>query len=314
MSTETNLDTDELLNLCTKDWGLSNAQRIAETNTSHVYKVNIEKEVVILKLLKAIGAVDEKNAGAALRYFSGQGAIKVLKYDSQALLLEYADGSNLKHLVQEGQDSQATEIIAEVLNKLHRQPSPIPTEMFTSLETWFRSLFKKSQTDKEKGTASFYTEAAIIAQNLLNEPREICILHGDIHHENVINSSKRGWLAIDPKGLYGERTFDVANTLCNPSGMEDLVVNEDRLLRNAEILSRALKLDMQRLLKFTFAYTALSASWSLEDEQNPGVACRLGAIIAPHINCKAELDKGFDVVNAPEMSRNTALDHVPNAY
>lgn len=292
MSTETNLDTNELLNFCMKDWGLSNTQRIAETNTSSIYKANIEKEVVILKILKAEGAVDEKNGGDALMYFSGQGAVRVLKYNNQALLLEYADGNNLKYLVQRGQDSQATEIIAEVLNKLHHRASSIPTSTgtFTSLETWFRSLFKRSQQDKDKGIASFYTEAAAIAQNLLNEPQGICILHGDIHHENVINSNKRGWLAIDPKGLYGERTFDAANTLCNPSGMDALVVNEDRLLKNAEILSQALKLDMQRLLKFTFAYTALSASWSLEDRQDPNFACRLGAIIAPHINCKAKLD------------------------
>jgi len=48
-----------------KDWGLSNTQRIAETNTSSIYKANIEKEVVILKILKAEGAVDEKNGGCA---------------------------------------------------------------------------------------------------------------------------------------------------------------------------------------------------------------------------------------------------------
>lgn len=42
------------------------------------------------------------------------------------------------------------------------------------------------------------------------------VLHGDVHHGNVLNFGARGWLAIDPRGLVGERAFDHANLLCNP--------------------------------------------------------------------------------------------------
>jgi streptomycin 6-kinase len=31
-----------------------------------------------------------------------------------------------------------------------------------------------------------------------------------------IDGRERGWLAIDPKGLLGERTFDYTNIFCNP--------------------------------------------------------------------------------------------------
>lgn len=30
-------------------------------------------------------------------------------------------------------------------------------------------------------------------------------LHGDLHHGNVLDFGASGWLAIDPKGLKGER-------------------------------------------------------------------------------------------------------------
>jgi Aminoglycoside/hydroxyurea antibiotic resistance kinase len=35
--------------------------------------------------------------------------------------------------------------------------------------------------------------------------RDVAVLHGDMHHENVLKFSSRGWPAIDPKGLVGER-------------------------------------------------------------------------------------------------------------
>jgi len=32
----------------------------------------------------------------------------------------------------------------------------------------------------------------------------------------VLDAEARGWIAIDPKGLLGERTFDFVNILRNP--------------------------------------------------------------------------------------------------
>jgi streptomycin 6-kinase len=86
-------------------------------------------------------------------------------------------------------------------------------------------------------------------------------LHGDIHHRNIRQSS-RGWLAFDPKGVVGERTYDCANTLCNP-GMTELVHNETRLLTNAAILADTLAVDVSRVLAFTYVYACLNASWWL---------------------------------------------------
>jgi streptomycin 6-kinase len=56
----------------------------------------------------------------------------------------------------------------------------------------------------------------MIADKLLDDPRDIVALHGDIHHGNILDFGERGWLAIDPKGLIGERGFDYANNFCNP--------------------------------------------------------------------------------------------------
>jgi streptomycin 6-kinase len=110
------------------------------------------------------------------------------------------------------------------------------------------------------GIESIYMKGAAVAERLLADQRDIRVLHGDIHHENI-RQSPRGWLAFDPKGLVGDRAYDCANIFCNPP-VSEVVHNESRFLNTAGILAEELKINYQRLLDFAFAYACLSASWS----------------------------------------------------
>jgi len=78
----------------------------------------------------------------------------------------------------------------------------------------------------------------------------------------------RGWLAYDPKGLYGERLYDVANTLCNPATARERVLSEARLLQVSQVLADQMGVHVGRLRAFVFAYTCLSASWPDKPEGN----------------------------------------------
>ncbi|MHB8752337.1 MAG: aminoglycoside phosphotransferase family protein, partial [Aggregatilineales bacterium] len=265
-----------------KTWSLSGPELLAETATSHVYRVVSGDTRVVLKLLTPLG-IEENTGAVALRYFGGHGAVKLLRDDGQAHLLEYAEGEDLTALVKRGEDEKATAIIADVLNQLHNASKDTPPDGLIPLKTWFGELFKKAEEDRQNGLHSLYVKAAPIAESLLDNPRDVCVLHGDIHHENIRHSAYRGWLAFDPKGLVGERTYDAANTLCNPISMLALVQNEDRLLKNAGILSQKLGIDLPRILAFVFAYACLSASWSLTDGDDPSHALKIAEIVEPYI-------------------------------
>jgi streptomycin 6-kinase len=243
-------------------WTLENPQLIAETFSSHVYRVEAKGEVLALKILTEDGAYDEGGGAQALEYFAGYGAVRILNYDEGAHLLEFVAGEDLIPMVEAGQDDEATRISAEVLNKLHQRRGKAPE--LRSLRSWFRGVFEKAQADEVSGSESIYRRGAVLAEILLSEPREEGVLHADIHHANIRHHEKRGWLAFDPKGIYGERTYDAANMLYNPS--ETIAEDESRLFRTAGILSKALNLDYQRYLQFAFAYGCLSAAWSLEGD------------------------------------------------
>ncbi len=262
-------------------WGLADPQPLARTVTSQVFTVIHQGERVVLKLLTPLGS-DEQRGAVALSYWKGRGAVQLIRHDDGAHLLEYAAGDDLTTFVAQGKDERATEIIAGVLDRLHADPvTPFPAGL-TRLETHFRSLFRRA----EEAPESIFGRGARFAERLLAHQRDVRVLHGDIHHWNIRHHAERGWLAFDPKGLIGDRAFDAANTLCNPDTRPDLVTDEGRLLRNADILARGTGIALARVLAYTYAYACLSASWFLDDgdEARASQPRRVAEIVEPHVS------------------------------
>jgi streptomycin 6-kinase len=107
-----------------------------------------------------------------------------------------------------------------------------------------------------------------------SQPR---LLHGDLHHENVLSDSNRGWLAIDPKGVVGEVAYEIGAALRNPIERPSVLADRATLQRRIQRFERALNLDAHRILAWGFAQAVLSAIWTFEDEgtiepTNPSLA------------------------------------------
>ena len=185
----------------------------------------------MLKMLKPTS--DERAAADLLRWFAGSGAVRLYAADADALLMERADNEvSLKTMAISGDDDRAAEILADCVKQLHApRESPVPSGL-TPLREWFRSLFAR------QAQLPILAQCADVAQRLLAAEHESTVLHGDLHHDNVLHSV-RGWLAIDPKGLIGERTYEVANLLGNPWPHGEIVHQPGRMLRLAELYAQA---------------------------------------------------------------------------
>lgn len=242
-------------------WSLREPKLMTQSPRGDVYTAYQNDEQVVLKLLTPIGAEDEADGAVAMHYFDGRGAVWLLAYDERAHLMEYAGGNELAELVTSGHDLRAAEIIADVLNLLHRSQPDVAIPKLRTVRQRFESLFARATQDQVAGNNSIYVRGARVAEQLLANPQDECVLHGDIQHHNIRLHSERGWLAYDAKGLYGERLFDVTNAVCNPSTARKLVMSEDRLLQVSQVIADKMGADVGRLRAFVFAYACLSASW-----------------------------------------------------
>jgi streptomycin 6-kinase len=104
---------------------------------------------------------------------------------------------------------------------------------------------------------------------LANSQRDVALLHGDLHHYNVLRDSTRGWLAIDPKGVVAEMAYEIGAVLRNPTERPDLFASPVVIEKRIRLFARVLPVDADRILRWAYAQTVLSAIWAIED----GGAC-----------------------------------------
>ncbi len=254
-------------------WNLIPDGEPFSTPASDLRPVLYEGVPAMLKIAKH----PEERAGAALMiWWAGEGAARVLGHDGDALLLERAAGGpSLASMARDGSDAEASRIICGVAKKLHA-PRPAPLPPLTPLAQWFRSL--------EPAAARFggvLSQSLAASRELLAAPRDVGALHGDIHHGNILNDRSRGWLAIDPKGLIGERGFDFANIFCNPD--REIALAPGRLAEQAEVVAQTARLERRRLLQWILAYAGLSAAWGLEDGEEPRLALDVAGLASKEL-------------------------------
>jgi streptomycin 6-kinase len=254
-------------------WSLAADGDPIVTASSRLLPVRLDGRAAMLKITDV---EEEQRGGGLMQWWGGDGAAMVLARDEGALLLERAEsGRSLAALSKNGRDDEASEIACAVATRLHApRAAALPDLM--PLGVWFAALEPAARTQ-----GGFLARSAASARGLLNEPHEIAVLHGDIHHDNILDFGARGWLAIDPKGLTGERGFDFANLFCNP----DMASSEAAFVRSPQVFARRLGtigehagIDRARLLQWIIAYTGLSAAWMIADGAKPEAGLAIGAL------------------------------------
>lgn len=214
-------------------------------------------------MLKQFSDPEEAAGVALLKWWNGDGAVRILAEADEAILMERATGpASLTAMAHCGEDDRACRILCTTAARLHAaRPSPLPA--LKPLPEHFKALML------DAARHPLVTSAAEVAAVLLASQREIRPLHGDLHHGNVLDFGMRGFLAIDPKGLYGERAFDFANIFCNP----DIAWPHVEIARDPAIFETRLSLvsakagiERDRLLRWILAWCGLSAVWFMRDD------------------------------------------------
>lgn len=89
------------------------------------------------------------------------------------------------------------------------------------------------------------------------------LLHGDLHHDNIVAAAGGTFLAIDPKGVVGDPIYDTSAFLRNhvEGRPNPLALLEEAI----DIICSRLTLDRRRVMSFGLADSMLSAIWTLDD-------------------------------------------------
>lgn len=257
-----------------KQWSLSDPSLIEKTKMCEVYRVtDADGCICALKIMNDIGLKFEGDSYEWFQFIDGKGAAQIYDYDENAILLEYCGGGELAALVDEGYDDQANNIAAHVIKDMHEGQKSKSRPPFKSMMDHYICLFETPLDHPIIKPAQDMTRYLIET----TRDEDICVLHADIHHKNILKSD-RGWLAIDPQKAIGDRHYEVANMFKNPIGY-DGCFESMRHERQAEIFVDVLGLDKTRILQFAFSYMALSAAWHKLDEEEFETTLKIGEML-----------------------------------
>jgi len=278
---------DKKIESISEQWALTIEGHVENLSFNYVAKaLDQNNQPVILKL--GVAGFDFNNEVYAVRAYEGKGCARLLRENADygAMLIERLQpGKMLFELKEE----EAIEQFAKVWKAIRR---PVPKGWnFPSILNWSKGLdryLEGAQASEAPIPVDMVNRAKAIFQELMNASHNIELLHGDLHHENILLSEEHGWSAIDPKGVAGDPYFDLTSFLTNhlfesenPKG-----VLEYRIKR----LEFLLDLDRDRFLKASFAMAMLYACWGVEDQDDDGAmktlkcAKWLEELISAHIH------------------------------
>ncbi len=256
----------EILAHCSRQWEITIDEPFQSLTYNYVAPaVRHDGAPVIFKASPPTGEFSMQSA--ALRLFDGHGMTRLLECDdeNQVMLLErLLPGTTLRDMED---DEQATSIAASVMKELW---CPVPADHpFPTVSDWGKG-FKRLRQRYNGGCGPFprklLEEAETLYADLSASMAEPVLLHGDLHHDNILAAQREPWLAIDPKGLVGEPAYETGAWLHN--WLPDLLQQpqpERILARRIDQFAEELGFDRARIRGWGLAQAVLAYWWTIED-------------------------------------------------
>jgi streptomycin 6-kinase len=206
----------------------------------------------------------------ALRHYDGRGACRLLQADEAlgALLLERLAPGDMLSTLAASDDEAATSVAARLMLKVWAPPPP--GHRFVGLKEWTAGL-AELRPRFGGGTGPFPPELVGLAEGyfaelLASQPAPV-VLHGDLHHYNILSAGQGEWRLIDPKGLAGDPAYECAAFICNPTPQ---IAGDPQLARTLArriaIFSELLGIERRRIHGYALAHAVLGSWWSFADE------------------------------------------------
>jgi streptomycin 6-kinase len=247
-------------------WSLRPEGEPLETPSSYIVTVQSPAGPAVLKLFKP--PREEAGSPRVLAHYGGSGAVRVIAHDEEAMLMRRAlPGTPLSDLVRAGHDDEATGVICDVAAALHARGAA--SGDWITVEDWgddFGCHRRSARADSIP--SALLDEAQEAFAVLCGTQSKRVLLHGDLHHDNILFDRSLGWLAIDPKGVLGEPEYELGAALRNPVGSAEVYTDPAVMERRVARMCARLGFEPARVVRWCFAQAVLSAVWLVQDQSD----------------------------------------------
>lgn len=206
-------------------------------------------------LVLRVPLVDEESGPGfrAQLAFSGRGGAEVLAHDDEtgSTVMPRIRPGRMLHEVTTDPAMEAR-ICAGVIRALDHPLTPGAI----AIEGWYEPFMAVQSTEEIPN--ELLLEAQRLAARLLATIATKRLLHGDLHHYNLLQHGE-GWVAIDPKGLAADPAVEIAAFLRNPC--ETILPTPTLMGERIRVFADELGYPASRIRDWGVAHNVLSAWW-----------------------------------------------------
>ncbi|MFD0959654.1 aminoglycoside phosphotransferase family protein [Paenibacillus chungangensis] len=204
----------------------------------------------------------------ALQEYEGSRYCKALEGDFEhgVILLQYVSpGTPLR-----GEPSleRRLEVFCSLYRDMHREPARV--DMYPTYSGWVSKITGYMSTRQDCPDLYAHIKRANDICKSLNETyNRTMLLHGDLHHDNILLGEGDEYRIIDPKGVVGDPLFEVPRFILNEFENDITPELEEKINAIIEKLASELQLPDEAIRKCIYIETSMAVCWNIESGAPP---------------------------------------------
>ena len=252
---------------CREQWGLHEGVMCPSMSMNYIeFTTTADAQPVALKV--GVPHSELFTEMEALSLYDGGRAARLLGADRElgAILMQRLQPGTM--LWQLGDNRRQTEIAASIMREL---PTPVPpAHGLPTFRRWVERAFRLTRTEwdpQERMPRDLIDRAEEAFEEIERAATEHVVLHGDLHHENILLDDRSGWTAIDPKGVIGAPCLEVGRFMQNqlPRGAQ-AERREEMVRERVQVLSAELGYSTETVAASSLVDCVLSHCWGFEED------------------------------------------------
>lgn len=229
-----------------------------------------------------------------LTQYNGRKFCRVFNADIEnGVILEgYVQPGN--PLRDEGSLDKRLSVFCSLYKGLH--VSPTKEEIYPTYTEWVDRITEyMGNREDYKELYLHMKKARDICLSVSSLYQEKVLLHGDLHHDNILLDKDGEYVIIDPKGVLGDPVFDVPRFILNEFGDEKDAEALKKINYIINIIEIELNIPNDILRKCLYVETVMGVCWGVEDGEEFSGLIKDVVLAEAILNKKYEQWKGKSI-------------------
>ncbi|MBJ6362768.1 aminoglycoside phosphotransferase family protein [Paenibacillus sp. GCM10012307] len=244
-------------------WRLTSFQLVPSYSANLVFTCHAAKYGDAVLKIGGVSSGETLAEFHALSEYKGRRFCSVFEADMEhGILLEerVVPGIALRH---ENSLERRLEVFCSLYRDLH--VAPADSERYPTYAGWVTNItnYMSTRTDCSNLYAYMKKAQKLCLSLSAMYPQQL-LLHGDLHHDNILLGADGAYTIIDPKGVLGDPIFDVPRFILNEFEEGITLKLEEKINTIIRILEQSLRIPNAVLRQCLYIETAMAACWTVE--------------------------------------------------